>query len=82
MPFAHEQSGIYRRAEDGRCYVFLRWHTAERRRYQVVDFATVVEASCFLMGAVSASQVSAKTVRFETLTPAEYEEHLQRQKRK
>jgi len=39
----------------------------------VVDFATVAEASCFLSGALTASQVSNKSIRLEALSPEEYE---------
>jgi len=67
------QSGIYYDPAEKRYYLFLRWHASRLRYYQVVDFATVAEASCFLSGALTASQVSSKSVRLETLSPEEYE---------
>jgi hypothetical protein len=73
MSYTPIQSGIYHHPAEGRYYLFLRWHALRRRHYQVVDFATVAEASCFLSGALSASQVSNKAVRLETLSPEEYE---------
>jgi len=73
MPYAHVQSGIYYDPDEGRYFLFVRWHAGKRRHHQVVDFATVAEASCFLSGALSASQVSNKAVRLETLSPEEYE---------
>jgi hypothetical protein len=73
MPFVHVQSGIYHDPDEGRYFLFVRWHAQKRHHYQVVDFATVAEAGCFLAGALSASQISKKTVRLETITPEEYE---------
>lgn len=72
MPFIHVQSGIYHHPAEERYYLFLRWHASRHRHHQVVDFATVAEASCFLSGALSASQMSNKTIRLETLSPEEY----------
>jgi hypothetical protein len=73
MRFIHAQSGIYRSESDKRYYLFLRWHDpAGRTSYQRADFTTLAEASCFLSGALAASQFSKKSVRFETLTPGEY----------
>ena len=71
MPLGAVQGGIYHDPDEGRYYLFLLWQSKGRRRYQIVDFATLAEAGCFLSGALSASQFSRKTVRFDTLTPAD-----------
>ena len=73
MRFIHAQSGIYCSESDRRYYLFLRWQDAAgQTSYQRADFTTLAEASCFLSGALSASQASKKSVRFETLTPSQY----------
>ena len=73
MSLVPVQGGIYHDPEEGRYYHFLLWYCQGRRRCQTVDFATVAEAGCFLSGAMTASQFSKKTVRFDTLTPAEFQ---------
>jgi hypothetical protein len=73
MPYVHVQSGIYHDPAERRYYVFLQWHSSRGHHHQLVDFATVAEASCFLAGALSASQASNKAIRLETLSPKEYE---------
>jgi hypothetical protein len=72
MPFVHVQNGVFRRLANQRCYLFLRWHAQGKRWYQLADFGTVIEASCFLMGARVACQLSNKGVRLETMTPTDY----------
>ena len=76
MSYNHVQSGIYHHPAEERYYVFVRWHVSRRRHHQVVDFATLAEASCFLSGALSASQVSNKAIRLETLSPEQYEQAM------
>jgi hypothetical protein len=78
MPFVHVQSDIFRRPSNQRYYLFLRWHAQGGRWYQVADFATVTEASCFLLGARAASNLSNKAVRLETMTPTAYESAQQK----
>ena len=73
MSLVPVQGGIHHDTDEGRYCLFLRWYCQGRRRYQMVDFATVAEAGCFLSGALTASQFSKKTVRFDTLTPAEFQ---------
>jgi hypothetical protein len=72
MPFDHVQNGVFRRLANQRYYLFLRWHAQAKRWYQLADFGTVIEASCFLMGARVACQLTSKGVRLETMTPADY----------
>ena len=72
MPFVHVQNGVFRRLANQRYYLFLRWHAQGKRWYQLADFGTVIEASCFLMGARAACQLSKKGVRLETMTPTDY----------
>ena len=72
MPFVHVQNGVFRRLANQRYYLFLRWHAQGKRWYQLADFGTVIEASCFLMRARVACQLSKKGVRLETMTPTDY----------
>jgi len=72
MPFVHVQNGVFQRLANQRYYLFLRWHARGKRWYQLADFGTVIEASCFLMGARAACQLSNRGVRLETMTPADY----------
>src|SRR5215831_11807775 len=72
MPFVHVQNGVFRRLANQRYYLFLRWRAQGKRWYQLADFGTVIEASCFLMGARTACQLSNKGVSVETMTPADY----------
>ena len=71
-PFVHVQNGVFRRLANQRYYLFLRWHAQGKRWYQLADFGTVIEASCFLMRARVACQLSKKGVRLETMTPTDY----------
>jgi hypothetical protein len=82
MPFVHVQNGVFRRLANERFYLFLRWHAQGKRYYQLVDFGTVFEASCFLMGARAACQLSNKGVRLETMTPTDYESAQRRRRQR
>ena|SRR5215831_19090512 len=82
MPFVHVQNGVFRRLANERFYLFLRWHAQGKRWYQLADFATVIEASCFLMGARAACQLSNKGVRLETMTPIDYETAQRRRRQR
>jgi hypothetical protein len=49
---------------------------------ELADFGTVIKASCFLMGARVACQLSKKGVRLETMTPTDYESAQRRRRQR
>jgi hypothetical protein len=79
MRFTHVQSQIYLCKEDGRFYLFLRWQDPARHtKYQRIDFTTRAEAACFFTGALTASHISGKAVRFDALNPVQYQHAVKR----